>query len=946
MRHYLLVTTSVIGLCMFSAYDAHAQSAGGATPVDAVPTNAAPANIAPTDAASADSSAGVETVEVTGTRISRPGYNAPTPLTVLSSDQLTAANPGAPVDALRQLPVLASSTGPRGATGSAGNGGAFLNLRGLGANNTLVLLDGERFVATSGNGTVDVDMFPTALISRTDIVTGGASAAYGSDAVAGVVNFVVDHDFTGFKATAQAGTSTYGDDDEVKFSAAFGSSFGNGHGHILLGGEYYDSKGIYSLIDRPLGQKSCAAITNPGGTTGRVLACDVRSSQGNFAGLINSGPLAGTTFDNSGNPIPFHYGSLVSSTTMVGGDGIKTQFLPEEVPQRRDVFYGRTSWDFNNSVSAYVEVNYGAANYDYQIGSYDQNLGSSTGIVIKNDNAFLPASLRTAMAADNLASFTMSKYFADLPRTWIENNNQTARTVLGVNGVFGDWSWNAHFEHAETWSQVNALYDENMNNVANATDAIVGSGGQIVCRSAATNPSCVPFNPMGNNGITPPANGVGVDGVSDAQLNYLTGTDWQHTRIKEDDAVVNVSGEPFSNWAGPVSIATGAEWRDEGLRQSASPDGLAINNSTGLPGPFRNGNYQAAQGSFSVIEGYIETVTPLLRDLPFAKSVDFNGAARLTNYSNAGAAFTWKAGLSWEVNDDIRIRATRSRDERAPNLTELYSGTVTNHSSVIDYPRGTQFVTPQALIYTAGNPNLKPEVGDTTTAGLVYSPSWFSGWQSSADFYHIVITGAIVSLPGQTEVQQCGLGAASYCSDIVRDGAGNLFAVYNSPQNAQSLSTTGIDFETSYNFALDDITDFVSGNVTVRGLANYVSKFQTVTPGATTYNLAGEDDHPMWRWTTQLSYGKGPWNFFLQARYSGDGFYDKTTLPNDLPQYKVGAQVPIDINMSYDIPTGSGITTLFVNVTDLFNDQPPAFSNTNDYDPIGRYYRAGVRVSL
>ena len=224
----------VFSLALFGAVGADAQNAN-------------------TSPAAATAPPEVEEVTITGTRIMRAGFDAPTPLTTLSSAQLAQANPGGPVDALRQLPVLAFSTGPRGSNGSAGAGGSFLNLRNLGGNNTLVLLDGKRFVPTTGNGTVDISMFPMALMERTEIVTGGASAAYGSDAVSGVVNFILDRNFKGFKATAQGGVSTFGDDKESTVSVAFGTSFADGQGHLLFSGEHYKSAGIYTWLDRPLG---------------------------------------------------------------------------------------------------------------------------------------------------------------------------------------------------------------------------------------------------------------------------------------------------------------------------------------------------------------------------------------------------------------------------------------------------------------------------------------------------------------------------------------------------------------------------------------------------------------------------------------------------------------------------------------------------------------------
>ena len=935
MNRYLLAGFTVFGLSTCAILETRAQS---------------PAPVASDTGKDTPKEPGSDTlaeVTVTGSRILRAGFDAPTPLTSLSADQLATANPGGPVDALRQLPVLAFSTGPRGATGSAGSGGSFLNLRNLGANNTLVLLDGKRFVPTTATGNVDISIFPTALVQRVEIVTGGASAAYGSDAVTGVVNFILDRNFKGFKATAQGGVSTFGDDAESQFSLAYGTDFG-GHGHLLLSGEHYRSAGVYSLLDRPLGQQSCAAITNPGGATARTFSCDVRSSQANFTGIISTPGFKGT-FDNAGNPIPFNTGSLVSSTTMVGGDGIKPQFLPLAVPEDRGVYFARASWEFNDALTGYVEGSYGTANYQYQIGSYDQNLGS-TALVIKATNPYLSPALSAAMAQKGVTSLTLNKYFADLPRTWIKNLNQTTRFVTGADGHLGVWTWDAHFEHGENLIHTTALNDENLNNMTLAADAVTNPAtGQIVCRSTLTQPGngCLPFNVMGNAGIAAPADGTGIDTVTDAQLNYLTGTDWLHAHVKQDNGAINFSGEPFAIWAGPVSLATGAEWRKESLVQTVAPSGLVINTTSNVPGPFRVGNYQASSGSYSATEGYVETVAPLVHDAFLMKSLDFNGAVRFTNYSTAGHAVTWKAALSWSLTDDFRIRATRSRDERAPNLTELYSGAVANHSSIIDYPVGPTVVNAQTLVYTAGNPKLKPEIGDTTTVGIVYQPEWFPGWQTSVDGYHISIADAIVSIAAQDIVRQCSLGNAADCANILRDSGGNLFAVNNSPQNVQSLLTTGVDVETSYRFPLHKLTSRLNGDVTVRGLVNYVSKFETDTLGVPTVNLAGEIDHPTLRWTAQMTYTNAPWSWFVQARYSGWGYYDKTAAATDLPQLKIGGQTPIDTNISYDLPMGGGVASFYLNVTDVFNVLPPPYSGLGqNYDPLGRFYRLGIHVSL
>jgi outer membrane receptor protein involved in Fe transport len=936
MKRHLFATTSILAIGLFGSVAAVAQE-------------------------------GTETVTVTGSRIARQGYEAPTPLTVTTAQMLTDANPSGPADALVQMPVLASSTEPRGSTGSGGSGGTFLNLRNLGANNTLVLMDGERFVASTAAGSVDISLIPTALIQRVEIVTGGASAAYGSDAVTGVVNFILDNKFEGLKGSLQAGVSQLGEDGEYKGTLAAGMSFGGGHGHVVMGLEWYHSNGIYSLIDTPLGKKSCQTISLPAGSaTTQGYACDVRSSQANYAGLISgstttanksSSLLKGTTFDNSGNAIPFHYGSQVTSTQMVGGDGIKLQFLPGAEPITRGVYYQRVSWDFSDDLSVYASVDYGVSDYDYQIGSYDQNLGA-TALTINADNAYLPASLATYMATNSLKSFTLNKYFADLPRTWIEHNNNVLRVVLGAQGrVFGDWAWNAHFENGQTDESVTALEDEILGNVALAADAVVNpASGQIVCRSTLTSPGngCVPFNMLGDAGVGAPADGKGFNGATDGQLNYLTGTDWRKTMIVEDNAALNLTGTPFSLWAGDVSLATGLEWRYESMTQMVAPQGLALNPITGVQGPFRVGNYFPQAGNYQVTEGYVETVVPLLRDLPFAKSVDFNGAVRLTNYSTSGNAFTWKAGLTWDVTDEIRLRTTRSRDVRAPNLTELFAAVNGGHGSIIDYGTPGNPVNAQAQNYTEGNPNLKPEASDTTTAGVVYQPQWLPGLQASADWYKINISDAIGNISDQLIVQECAEGATEECQFVLRNSDHSLFGVIAAPQNLVGMQTEGVDFEANYQFDLQDIADILKGTVLLHGVANYVSLFTQETAGVSTINYAGENDHPQWRWTLQSLYSDGPFSTFVQARYSGSGWFNKTLTAAILPPKLVGGQILIDLNLNYDIPATNGVVSVFFNVTDLFNTIEPVWADgggqngygSNQYDPLGRFMRTGVRFNF
>jgi iron complex outermembrane receptor protein len=914
-RHLLFTNGSVLVMSLCWSMGAFAQTAGGE----------------------------VENVEVTASRISRAGFDAPTPVTSLSTEQLLAAAPADPVDALRELPILASTTGPVGSTGSQGNTGTYLNLRRLGANNTLVLLDGNRFVPTTTNGTVDTALFPELLINRVDVVTGGASADYGSDAVAGVVNFHLDTEFTGLKGSIQGGVSTYGDSQEFKGALAYGTTFGGGKGHLVLAGEFFNNTGIYDVLSRPLANRSCVPIAATGGPTARTFACNVTDSQANFAGII-SGPAAfkGITFDANGQPVPFQYGTQTTSTTMIGGAGIKPYNgidYPGAVPLQRQNLYARASWDLGSDTTVYVEGLYGAAVSNYQIGSINTNTGNYA-FTVNQDNAYLPASLKTSMVAQGVKTLTDQRFDTDAPRTQMGNKNYTERLVAGISGRFGDWTWKSHYEHGENQNKLVANYDQNYTNYALAADAVVNpANGSIVCRSTLTNSTngCVPINIFGPG-----------QPLTAAQLAYVTYPDSEQTNTTEDDVTFDVNGDPFSLWAGPVSLASGVEWRREAFRETADPASAGLNTITGLPGPFRLGNYVAGSGSFQVAEGYIETVVPLIKNVPFIQNLDFNGAVRLTNYSTRGNVFTWKAGLSYAVNDDLRFRATQSRDVRAGTLNELYATQSGGHGTVIDYVKGPGVSDNNIPTYTTGNPNLAPEVAETTTLGVVYQPSWAPGFQMSMDGYRINISNAITSLSASQTAQACSLGNADACSHIVRDASTNIVAVYSGPENAQAIDTEGVDFEASYGFALADVWEPLDGQIRLRGLANYVSQFETKLLTNPIVNTAGSIVNPMWRETVQVYYDNGPWSLLLQTRNTGDGFYDKSTARTDLVQYKVGAQWLVDVNVSYDLPGVGAGWTAFVNVQDLFNDQPPPFSSTSlynvtDYDFVGRMFRVGFR---
>ncbi|TCM04544.1 TonB-dependent receptor [Sphingomonas sp. PP-CC-3G-468] len=879
-----------------------------------------------------------EDIVVTGSRIPANGFGAPTPVTVASATQLNAAVPTTLGEALKQLPALSSSVGPRGAQTSSGQGGAYLNLRNLGPTRTLTLFDGRRFIPNDGSGQVDTNLFPQALVERVEVVTGGASAAYGSDAVGGVVNFIINKKFTGLTGTIQGGVTTYGDNAEQKYELAYGTPFAGGRGHFLVSGEFFRNEGVEDRLSRSYSRKSCQPIALPAGSaTSREFACDVRVANATFGGLI-TGPTAfrGTTFDASGQPIPFIYGTSLTNSTMIGGSGPRPQFAPLISELEKHIAYTRASYELSDAVTVFAEGNYGKTHNDYQVGSYSNQIGT-TALVIRRDNAYLPTTIRDRMTALGTQTLTMGRYDDDLPRTQVNADNETIRGVLGLEGtVFGGLKWNTYVEAARNDRHLALTNDLIQQNYVNAADAVVNpANGQIVCRSTLTTPGngCVPVNVFGFHAPT------------DAALNYVTGTNTADQRFKEFVAAGSIAGSAFQNWAGDVGFAAGLEYRKQSFNQTVDALSEAFNPVTNAEGAYRVGNAKAQSGEYEVTEGFLEVDVPLLRDVNLFKALDFNGAVRRTHYTTSGSVTTWKAGLTWAINDELRFRGTRSRDIRAPSLYELFQrGTTSFQPQVFD--RATNSTATNVRSVVLGNLNLTPEVAKTTTFGAVYSPSFLRGFNASIDFYDIRIKDAIASLSFQQTLDDCFNGSAASCAFVRRNDAGQLIQIDLVTQNLAAFDTRGIDFEMSYKSRI--ATD---ANMSLRLLGNYVDRYIQRTPNVVAVDRAGQiGTAPHWRMTGQVQLDAKPFSVFTQGRFIGGGAYDKGTVPTDLAQRHFNGQLLVDTRIGYKLPMGGDVET-YLSVTNVFNQLiNPYVSNgpsgVQDFDSIGRTFRAGVRFTF
>jgi outer membrane receptor protein involved in Fe transport len=919
---------------------------------------------------------GLQPIVVTGTRVARNGYQAPTPVTVLNLEDLERDAPINIADSINKLPELSNSPSSHnsGASVSDANGGVNnLNLRSLGPNRTLVLLDGVRVAPASitgfyGNGgAVDINAFPDNLISRVDIVTGGASADYGSDALAGIVNFILDKDFTGVKGNATYGETTYGDDRQYALSLAAGTGFAGGRGHLLLSAEDNYDEGIPNAgRARPWVRDYPGIIGNPAYTPDNgqpyfIIRNHVGSALYTPGGLVSSGPLAGLDFGPRGSPGQFMFGSPSDGFAMVGGDW-------QEAPDAANPasLNGNTSLDDRTSrQNLFGRVSYALTDYSQVYVQLDYARTTTTGygtvsegndITITQDNPFLQPAVLAQMQAAGVSSFTLNTYNTDLGVAGSHNIRQFNQYLVGSNGKFTTlgtrWSWDAHATRSITRIDANTINNENTGNLALATDVVVSpTTGLAICRSTLTDPTngCVPYNPMG----------IGVN--TQAALDYVGGNGHLQQDIALDEASATMHGEPLSSWAGPVSLAFGVEHS----RYSVESSTTAADDSNS----FYVGNYKATEGAYRVSEGFAETVVPLAKNQSWAKSLDLNAAVRETDYSTSGRVTTWKGGVTWAPINDIRFRATRSRDIRSPNLGELFNSGQAGTGTVIDPFEGNKVV-PEINI-TVGNAALAPEVADTTAVGFVVQPRLMPGFGASFDYYHIAINNAIADLNEQDELDQCFGGNNVYCSYINRDAAGNLSVIYLKPSNTGGTTTKGLDVEASYVRLLSDMRANWDGTFTARFLATRVFDLTTISPtgiaeqGAGVYsgNLDTPLVAPKFSYSVTLGYdirnlsvswtGRGISDGVLDSRYTQCTSGCPAAVP---PFYTIdNNQLPsafyMDLSLNYEMhKKEASKLDLYLTVQNLTDRQPKGVFFygfiPGVYDTIGRTIRTGVRFKF
>ncbi len=917
--------------CLAIANPASAQDAGQVAPQNNTPSadeNKAPDQIDPNSVGDA--------IVVTGTRISTPGFISPTPITAFSNDQLQMTGAQTAQHLEYEIPVLIPDQANQMV--SRPTGSSNLNLRGLGASRTLLLIDGRRVAPTSPEGTVDVNIIPTALLDRIEIVTGGASAAYGSDAVSGVVNLFLNTKYEGIKGSYTFGVSQYGDFKEHSASLTAGTSFADGRGHIVASGSLFWNEGLLAQSDRPWGRDAWGQISNPlyveGSNNGQpriLITPNVRLSTMTDGGLIVSGPLQGIEFGTGGSLRQFEYGDYVGTKFMVGGGGIEYSSTGNLAPvMERQSGFGHASYDLTDNVQYWVEGLYARAKQHYDITTnYDTG-----NLVIRRDNAFMPAELGALMDANHLTQIKIGRSNEEQGFNIAQTIYRVRRLATGLKGSIGPtWTWDLYYQYSRNTYDLKVFNNRNQVLWKQSIDPVIDPvSGEPVCRSTLANPGngCVPSNLFGPGAMSP------------AAVAYTTGTAHLIQTQTQHDVAVNIGGTLFKNWAGDVAVAVGGEYRKDAL--------VGTTDEISLLKQWRVLNPQPTVGELSVKEAYVEVLFPLLADIPIAKKMELNAAGRITDYSLSGQVETWKVGLNYEINSSVRLRATRSRDIRAPNLNELFQSRGANVGSFRD-PRNNTNVS--FFWSSGGNPNLTPEIADTLTAGVVLTPTFVRGLQMSIDYYKIKIKNVITSLGAQAVLDGCFLrGQTDLCDYVHLNPATNAIDSVDALRfNANRLETSGLDIEVAYRTALDRIFAGADGNLSFRLLVNYIPHLITTASGVPTDN-AGEGI-PHWRGNFNTTYTNGPLRATATVRWIQGGVVDNTYVEGiDINDNTYSGRVYVDVSAEREIGDHFSI---FGRIANLLNAYPPITPNgvigpqtaSNVlFDTIGRRFQIGARFEF
>lgn len=935
----------------------------------------------------------LEEIVITGSRLIRRDFAAISPVQTIDIAEIQAAGNVTLEDTLNKYPQLKpDNTGTTNQSG--GTGVLSANLRGLGAVRTLVLVDGRRFVPADVTGLVDLATIPDLLIKRVEILTGGASAVYGSDAIAGAVNFLLRDDFDGVRFNAQYGETSRHDGAFTKLDMLFGTNTSDGRGNVTLLGSYTTRDPVFfedrSFSKQPLLSNAQGILepfgvgTIPGGLIGISGAADLAAIQG--VDLTNAngacpGPIQGVRFGTNSQPFPFC--RPIDQFNYAAGN-----FLQRPLERWQMTALGK--YKITDSVEAYAQLFYTKKENAFQQAPEALNpssFGQEAGTLLipnANTNPLFSQPLRDFFNAnsgffdpDGDGIYTVRNVSWQIAEFGPRNTTITADSYNLTGGLRGDlslfggpWKWDTFYQFARSDVDVYQQGRLSRARLQLGLDAVVDANGQVRCRVQLLN--CVPVSIFGTDALTP------------AMVNFLRVGTGRADKFSRQVAGGSIAGDLFSLPAGPLSTAFGAEWRKEDF--STVPDVTSLSGDLGTASiPIIN------SGEFDIFELFAEARIPLLKDLPAIESLAIEAAVRRADYSTIGNVSTWKTGLDWEVTNWVRVRAGVSSAIRAPNLNELLSGPTggfvggTDPCVASNNPSETQKDlcvaqgVPVALrnslqvgasqgfnVTSGSNSNLKEEQSDTLTIGMVFQPTFAPRLSVSVDYFEISVDDAIAQVSGQALINNCfqTLDAnGPSCSAITRLSSGNIDTVAAPLLNLATRDVSGVDVQMNYSM---DMPSFLS--LPGRSAKLNLGLSGTFQGEDSTQLLAGQPMidcagyyggtcsgdsiriTPDLRGLFRAHWSSGPLNIAAEVNYIGD----LKLLPGAPKNQNntLSARYYMDLNGAYEISDNVRVSA---GINNVFDKQPPvlgypdggdAGTNVQLFDPIGRQYYLGLSVGM
>jgi iron complex outermembrane recepter protein len=927
----------------------------------------------------------VSEVTVTGSRIQRANLTAPTAVTTIDAAVIQQSGLNNVADILRSVPSF-------GVSGLSTNNSNFLTsgagintleLRNLDEERTLVLVNGRRYVSgLAGTSAVDFNTIPIDLVERVEIITGGASAIYGSDALAGVINVILKDDFEGVSVGYQFGEADVGGNIEHRATFTAGGNFAEDRGNAVVSLTWTDNKGMMAN-QRPETRIDDIALC--------VLSEareDCQTAEENFFSSFSEGgrffvPSTGDSFGVVSGTGP---SAQVGEWDLEQFGFNRQAFRRYSVPTERFLLSGLMDYEIGAGVNAFVETMFAQTRTQSDIEPFPHEYADLNIDGIPVDNPFVPQTIRDAVLAAGDDVVEYSRRTTELGDRGARSNRDTYRFVVGLEGDVADrFNWSTFYSFGRMDDAQQGGGQVNVLNMREALNATVDADGNIVCASpAAVAEGCVPINLFGRGSISPEA------------ADYVRAPTSRQMLTEQESWGADFGGELFDLPAGAFAFAVGVEHRRE--RAEDVPDVLT---QRGL----NAGNAEApVYGEFDVNEAFVEVDIPLLSDLPFVHELSLGGAYRYSDYSTVGNTDAYAARLSWAPVESVRFRGQYARAVRAPNINELFAPGGENFATVSDPCNGVTatdtgtvaqncrsipavaeriaatgaFNLSQTEIQGTGgftgrgNQDLDAETSDSWSFGVVFDRDLSTVGQMtvSLDYFKIEIEDLIDTVERQTAVDFCFENAQfpnDFCALLTRDTDGPAFQlgelteVNNGFINEGTLETEGIDLSVLWSWDMQDWVQAVPGQVSFRVNYTHLLDFTEFKFGELD-ELVGEVGFPENRWQTALVYSLGPVQAIWEWNYIEDSVADKSS---DLFNFKVGTNSVHDLQLSYNFAEGGLLTgtafegtRLYFGVNNLFDEDAPIIlsgvpgnttgtdTNADVYDPIGRSWYAGLNISF